>query len=145
MRAPDCRDSLCPGRSRVPGGKRRRGGRCTWRVAPQTVPPLVARWCRDPEERNLCFFCFVYTQCNKSNVQKVSCEKYKFYMFTFDKMCKGILWRIHAFVMNILGTSAQPVHSNDLSNIGNQKSHLIFWQHKTLRTNNSSNLTNLLY
>ena len=76
---------------------------------------------------------------------KVLCEKYKFYMHVSNKIYNGILRSIHAFVTIISWTSAQPIHSNNLSNIGNQKSHLTFWQHETLKTNNSSNVINLLH
>ena len=37
-------------------------------------------------------------------------------MFVFNKIYKGILLRVHAFV-----TKTQPIHANDLSNIVNQK------------------------
>ena len=48
---------------------------------------------------------------------KVWHGKYKVYNFVFNKIYKGILQTVYAFVTKILLTSAQPIQTNDLSNI----------------------------
>ena len=62
----------------------------------------------------------------KAAHRKIWCETYKLYIFVFPEIYVGVLLTIIALVTIMSWTSAQPCHSNDLSNISNQKSHLTF-------------------
>ena len=54
------------------------------------------------------------------------CEKYQCYMCVFNSIYNEVLLSTNALVTKRSGTGAQPNHSNDLSNISNQTSHLTF-------------------